>query len=98
MSAVIPLDELLILVDRAIKVAVLEGDFAAICDLGFPFSLSLQLQSCDLKLSEAMWTAKSSSSGFSVSLYWPSGAMTEKVKPKRKRRHRKRPKASISLI
>ena len=29
------------MVDRAIKVAVLEGDFAAICDLGFPFSLSL---------------------------------------------------------
>ena len=53
--------------DRAIAVAVLEGDFAAI-------SLSLQLQSCDLKLSEAMWTAKSSSSGFSVSLYWPSGS------------------------
>ena len=38
------------------------------------------------------------SSGFSVRLYWPSGAMTEKVKPKRKRRHRKRPKASISNI
>ena len=45
-----------------------------------------------------MWTAKSSSSGFSVSLYWPSGAMTEKVKPKRKRRRRKRPKASITDI
>ena len=83
------------MVDRAIKVAVLEGDFAAICDLGFPFSLSLQLQSCDLKLSEAMWTAKSSSS---VSLYWPSGALTEKVEPKRKRRHRKCPKASINNI
>ena len=40
----------------------------------------------------------SSSSGFSVSLYWPSGAMTEKVKPKRNRRCRKRPKASITNI
>ena len=66
------------MVDRAIKVAVLEGDFAAICDLGFPFSLSLHLQSCDIKLSEAMWTHKSSSSGFSVSLYWPSGATLQK--------------------
>ena len=84
------------MVDRAIKVAVLEGDFAAICDLGLPFSLSLQLQSFDLKLSEALWTAKSSSSGFSVNLYWPSGAVTEKVKPKRKKRRRKRPKASIT--
>jgi hypothetical protein len=78
----------------AIKVAVLEGDFAAICDLGLPFSLSLQLQSFDLKLSEALWTAKSSSSGFFVSLYWPSGAMTRKVKTK-KRRCRNRPKASV---
>ena len=81
------------MVDRAIKVAVLEGDFAAICDLGLPFSLSLQLQSSDLKLSEALWTVKSSNTGFSVSLYWPSGAVTEKMKPK-KRKHRKRPKAS----
>ena len=40
--------------DKSIKVAVLEGDFAAICDLGFPFSLGLQLQSTGLKLSEAM--------------------------------------------
>ena len=71
------------MVDRAIKVAALEGDFAAIWDLEFPISLSLQLHSCDLKQSEAMWTAKSSSSGFSVSLYWPSCALTEKVKPKR---------------
>ena len=37
-------------------------------------------------------------SGFSVSLYWPSAAMTEKVKPKRKRRRRKCPKGSITNI
>ena len=72
------------MVDSAIKVVVLEGDFAAICDLGLPFSLSLQP---DLKLSEAKWTAKSSSSGFSVSLFWPSGVVTERMKPKKKRRH-----------
>ena len=41
------------MVDRAIKVAILEGDFAAICDLGFPLALSLQLQTNALKLSEA---------------------------------------------
>ena len=60
------------MVDRAIKVALLEGNFAAICDLELSFSLSLQLQSFGLKLSEAMWTAKPSSSSFSVSLFWPS--------------------------
>jgi len=54
---------------RVIKVAVLEGDFAAICDLGLPFSLCLQLQSSDLKLCEATWSAMSSSTGFSVSLF-----------------------------
>ena len=43
------------MVDRAIKVAILEGDFAAICDLGLPLALSLQLQTNALKLSEAMW-------------------------------------------
>lgn len=80
--------------DRAIKVAVLEGDFAAICDLGLPFSLCLQLQSSDLKLCEAMWSAKSSSTGFSVSLFWPYGVSTERVKSKKKRSRRKRSKAS----
>ena len=78
----------------AIKVAVLEGDFAAICDLGLPFSLCLQLQSSDLKLCEAMWSAKSSSTGFSVSLFWPYGVSTERVKSKKKRSRRKRSKAS----
>jgi len=80
--------------DRAIKVAVLEGDFAAICDLGLPFSLCLQLQSSDLKLREAMWFAKSSRTGFSVSLFWPYGVSTERVKTKKKRSRRKRSKAS----
>jgi len=75
--------------NRGIKVAVLEGDFAAICDLGLSFSLCLQLQSSDLKLCEAMWSAKSSSTGFSVSLFWPYGVSTERVKSKKKRSHRK---------
>ena len=30
--------------DRAIKVAVLEGDFAALSNLGLPISVSIQLQ------------------------------------------------------
>ena len=55
--------------DKAIKVAVLEGDFALLCALGFPLSLSLQLQQSCLRLNEALWTAKSSSGGFSVSLF-----------------------------
>ena len=73
------------MVDRAIKVAILEGDFAAICDLGFPIALCLQLQTNALKLSEAMWTAKSSGSGFSVSLFWPTSKVSN-VKSQKKRR------------
>ena len=61
-----------------IKVAVLEGDYADLCGLGLPLSLSLQLQLQDLKLSGALWSAKASASGFSVSLYWPTAPAPEK--------------------
>ena len=57
---------------RAMKVAVLEGDFVALCNLGLPFSVSYQLQEKGLKLPDALLTVKSSTSGFSVSLFWPS--------------------------
>ena len=54
--------------------------------------LSLQHQQSGLKLADALWTAKSSGSGFSVSLFWPSDTKTSKrgrrkgkaVKPVRK--------------
>ena len=72
-----------------IKVAVIEGDYADLCSLGLPLALSLQLQLLDLKLSGALWSAKASASGFSVSLYWPTttaGGHKAKVKkPRRKR-------------
>jgi len=62
-----------------IKVLVLEKEFAALCRLGLPVSLSLQLQQSGLKLADApLWTAKSSGSGFSVSLFWPSDTRTSK--------------------
>ena len=71
--------------DRAIKVAVLEGDFAALSNLGLPLSVSLQLQEMGLKLSTALWTVRSTSSGFSVSLFWPNESVTV---GRRKRRRR----------
>ena len=58
--------------DKAIRVAVLDGDFASLCALGFPLSLGIQLQQSYLKLSEAHWTARSTSGGFSVSFFWPA--------------------------
>ena len=79
--------------DRAIKVAVLEGDFASLCALGFPLPLSLQLQQSCLRLNEAMWTAKSTSGGFSVSFFWPAPDLKSQAQPKKKRK-RRRAKAS----
>ena len=52
--------------DRAIRVAVLEGYFASLTTLGLPMPLSLQLQQSNLRLEKAMWTAKSTRTGFSV--------------------------------
>ena len=56
------------------KVVVVEGEYADLCGLGLPLPLSLQLQSLNLQLSGALWSAKASASGFSVSLYWPTAS------------------------
>ena len=67
-----------------IRVAVLEGDYANLCGLGLPPS---QLQSLKLWLLGALWTAKASASGFSISLYWPTtGTALEKGKEKKTRK------------
>lgn len=76
-----------------IKVAVVEGDYAELCGLGLPLPLSLQLQCLNLSLSKALWSAKASRSGFSVSLYWPTTADTQTLKTvaaKAKKHKRKR--------
>ena len=82
------------MVDKSpIKVAVV-GDYAELCGLGLPLPLSLQLQCLNLKLSGALWSAKASASGFSVSLYWPTAAPDTPhwvpVKAKKVRKNRKR--------
>ena len=64
------------------RVSVLEGDFASI---GLPLCLCVQLQVSwrYLKLDEALWTARSTPDGFSVSLFWPA---PENVMDPRERR------------
>ena len=82
--------------DRAIKVIVLEGNFASLCALGFSLSLSIQLQQSCLKLSEAHWTSRSTDTGFSVSFFWPAA---EKVNMDiKKRKRRKRGKARPQVV
>ena len=87
-----------------IRVAVVEGNYAELCGLGLPLSLSLQLQCLNLKLSGALWSAKASASGFSVSLYWPTadrgttrGSVSVKAKKARKNRKRRRKLAPASV-
>ena len=45
------LKQITTLADKAIRIAVLEGDFASLCALGLPLSLGVQLQQSCLKLS-----------------------------------------------
>ena len=80
--------------DKPIKVAVLEGDFAALSLLGFPLGVSIQLQQSNLNLADALWIAKSLNSGFSVSFFWPAQVTGSKAKRKRKRRKSKQTKAN----
>ena len=82
----------------AVKVAVVEGDFASLVGLGFPLSLSLHLQEKSLRLSQANWTAKSTSGGFSISLFWPAPDPKSQAKPRRRRTRKRRPKASIKPV
>ena len=81
----------------SIKVVVLEADFGALSRLGLPISLSLQLQQSGLKLEDALWTARSSGSGFSVSLFWPSEAKSNK-RVKRKRNLMKAKKSDYRKV
>ena len=63
-------------------------------------SLSLQLQQSDLRLERATWTAKSTRTGFSVSLFWPiadHNATELKQNKKKRRRNKRKAKATINL-
>ena len=70
--------------NKPIKVVVLEGHFASLPALGFPLALSLQLQQSCLRLTDAMWTPKSTNDGFSVCLFWPAPDLKSGVEEKEK--------------
>ena len=52
------------------------------------------VQQSNLNLADALWTAKSSNSGFSVSFIWPAQVTGSKTKRKRKRRKSKQAKCN----
>ena len=65
--------------------------------IGLPLSLCVQLQVSCLKLDEALWTARSTPDGFSVSLFWPAPA-PEKCDGSKRKKRRKRRRAKASQV
>ena len=87
-----------------IRVSVIEGYYVSLQEAGLPLSVCIQLQECKLSLSHAQWTARQTSSGFSVSLFWPEQLGAQKAekgviqsaKKRRKRCKRKVDKTVLS--
>ena len=84
-------------VGAGIRIAVLEGLFCGLHEVGVPFSVSLHLQERKLTFEKAQWTMKHTDSGFSVSFFWPttepaSAPRRSKVRKPRKRRNKKMPR------
>ena len=80
--------------DTIIKVSILEGELAELSTLGFALPLCIQLQLSCLRIDEVMWTARCTSGGFSVNLFWPAPA-PEKNDVQLKKRRKTRSKAKV---
>ena len=83
-----------------IRVSVIEGYYVSLQEAGLPLSVCIQLQECKLSLRHAQWTARQTSSGFSVSLFWPEQLDAQKgvipsAKKRRKRCKRKMDKTVL---
>ena len=79
-----------------IRVSVLEGPFTVLSEVGVPLPVCISMQSKGLQLDKALWTARQSNGGFSVTFFWPAlesnsaRDLNTAVKKKRRRRHKKR--------
>ena len=58
--------------------------------MSLPLTVAVQLQQSALRFKDALWTAKHSGSGFSVSLFWPSSVARDSVSSKKKRRRKRK--------
>ena len=76
-----------------ISVSVLDGLNQDLYKAGVPLSLCLHLREQGLSIAGAVWTAKQSKSGFSISFFWekafPMGVTANITKKKRKRKKKK---------
>ena len=59
-------------VRERISVIVVDGALEALHRLGFPLSALVSMQEAGAQLTEASWNVRSTASGLSVSLFWPS--------------------------
>ena len=78
-------------------VPALKSAFHALNECGLPLSVCIHLQMCGLHLKNALWTARQTTTGFSVNLFWPSWLPTNNNKRnnnKRRRKPRKKKKPS----
>ena len=74
--------------EAAIRVFVLEGQYAQLSYLGFPASLLMELQRAGLRLDNAKWSTRLSDAGFSVSFVWPAAPSMTAQRRRRKRKPR----------
>jgi hypothetical protein len=83
--------------DAAIRVYVLEGQYAQLSYLGFPVSLLMELQRAGLRLDNAKWSTRLSDAGFSVSFFWPAARQCDSTpSSEKKRKPRSHPNFKIA--
>ena len=54
-----------------IAVLVADGNYSALRELGFPLPALAAMQEAGVQLGQACWDVKQSTSGISVSFFWP---------------------------
>lgn len=73
-----------------------QGFYGDLARLGLPLPLVVCLESKKLTLESAMWNARCSATGFSVTLFWPAlGSHSENKKRKRTRRRKTATQAKV---
>ena len=81
-----------------IAVLVVDGNYFALCALGFPLPALAAMQEAGVQLGQACWDVKQSTSGLSLSFFWPQNSRqtqlssTQKITKSKKRRRRRKTK------
>ena len=77
-----------------IAVFVVDGNYSALRELGFPLPALAAMQGAGVQLGHACWDVKQSNSGISLSFFWPQSLRQSQLssaqitKPKKRRRRK----------